>query len=166
MVSTKSHTYVSSTASAAGGCERKSITGNSDHVVRLEELAKSQVRLINSGLVSRSDELASARRRFQSLTGPSGIDLLKLQLMEGSVSCWRDKSSDRQQAVMSLRNLREGLQKLRMEGWRQRKVMRSRVSDTQYWRVVDEIRKKSSKTRSKENKCLRRKEQHLRRRDQ
>ena len=87
MVKTKSYTSSSSTASAAGGCERKSITSNSDYIVRLEELAKSQVRLIESGLVSRNDELASARRRFQSLTGPSGIDMLKHQLMEGSVSC-------------------------------------------------------------------------------
>ena len=81
--------YVHNTASAAGGCGRKTVTANSDHIARLEELAKSQGRLMDSNSVTRSDEVAAARRRYQYLTGPSGIDELKRTLKEGSENCWR-----------------------------------------------------------------------------
>ena len=56
--------YVRYTASAAGGCGRKSVTTTSDLIVRLEELAKFHGRLMDSNLVTRSDEVASARRRY------------------------------------------------------------------------------------------------------
>ena len=140
------------------------MTANSDHIVRLEELAKSQGRLMNSNSVTHSDEVASARRRYQFLTGPSGKEELKRKLKEGSVNCWRSRSLERQQAVLSIKSLEYGLQKLRKEGWRQRRVMRSRVGDTKYWRIVEEIRRRSVKVRSKEKKRLRRKEENIKRR--
>ena len=124
------------TASVAGGCGIKSVTTTSDLIVRIEELANSYGRLFASNLVTRSDEVASARRRCQFLTGPSGIAELKRTLKEGSVNCWRCISSERQQAVLSIRNLEYGLQKLRKEGWNKRKVLRSRVGDSKYWRIV------------------------------
>ena len=74
-----------------------------------------QRRLIDSGLASRSDGIALARRRFQFLIGPSGIDNLKKQLEEGTVTCWRDPTSDREQGKLSLDSLEKGLQKLRKE---------------------------------------------------
>ena len=85
------------TASVAGGCGIKSVTTTSDLIVRIEELAKSYGRLFASNLVTRSDEVALARRRYQFLTGPSGIAELKRTLKEGSVNCWRCTSSERQQ---------------------------------------------------------------------
>ena len=57
--------YVPDTASAAGGCGRKSVTTISDIIVRLEELTLCLGHLMDSGLVTRSDEVASARRRYQ-----------------------------------------------------------------------------------------------------
>ena len=92
------------------------MTTTSDLIVRIEELAKSYGRLFASNLVTRSDEVASARRRYQFLTGPSGIVELKRKLKEGAVNCWRCISSERQQAVLSINNLEYGLQKLRKEG--------------------------------------------------
>ena len=141
------------------------MTANSDHIARLEELAKSQGRLMDSNSVTRSDEVATARRRYQYITGPSGIDELKRTLMEGSENCWRSRSSERHQAVLTCKYLEEGLQKLRKEGWKQRRAMRSRVGDTKYWRIVEEIRRRAVKIRSKERKRLRRKEENIRRRE-
>ena len=89
---------------------------------------------------------------------------MKRKLKEGSVNCWRCISSERQQAVLSIKNLEYGLQKLRKEGWNQRKVLRSRVGDSKYWRIVREIRRRTVKVRSKENKRLRRKEDNIKRR--
>ena len=53
------------TASATEGWKSKVLTANRDQATRLEELANSQERLSALGLVSCSDEVASARRRFQ-----------------------------------------------------------------------------------------------------
>ena len=146
----KNKPTVTYTASAAGGWSSNTWASIRDHTVRLEELVKSQRRLMDSGLVSRSDEVASARRRFQFLTGPSGIEKLKEQLENGTVSCWRDESSDRDQSKLSLSNLEKGLQKVRCEDWRQAKEMRSIVGEVNYWRRVRQMRVRSRKTRSKE----------------
>lgn len=63
---------------------------------------------MDSSLVTRSDEVASVRRRYQFLFGPLGKEELKRKLKEGSVNCWRYLSSERQQAVMSIMCLEEG----------------------------------------------------------
>ena len=89
---------------------------------------------------------------------------MKRNFKEGSVNCWRCTSSERQQAVLSIKNLEYGLQKLRKEGWNQRKVLRSRVGDSKYWRIVRDIRIRSVKVRSKENRRLRRKEANIKKR--
>ena len=68
---------VSVIASAAGGQEVKLWITTRDHIVRLEVLILFQRKLLTQGLVSHSDEVASARRRFQYLTGPSEIESLK-----------------------------------------------------------------------------------------
>ena len=119
-------------AAAAGGWENKKWTSVRDHAVRLEVLIGFQRRLLTLGLVSHSDEVALARRRFQFLTGPSGIDWLKKELSKGSDICWRSSASDRNQARLSLRNLEGGVQKIREESWRQAKVRRSLVSETHF----------------------------------
>ena len=49
------------------------LTPARDHVVRLQELVQSYRRLLSKGIVMFSDEVASARRRLQFHTGPSGI---------------------------------------------------------------------------------------------
>ena len=158
---TQTNPTVTSTASAAGGWEIKIWTALRDHTVRLEVLIGSQRRLLTRGLVAHSDEIASARRRFQFLTGPSGIEWVKCELRKGTDICWRDPTSDRSQARLSLRNLEVGLQKVREESWKQAKVMRSLVSETYYRRMLLRSRMKSRKIRSMETKRLGRKEEYI-----
>ena len=85
------------------------LTPARDHVVRLQELVQSYRRLLSKGIVMFSDEVASARRRFQSLTGPSGINDTLERLRLGKEVCWRLRSSDREQGEMSLKILRWSL---------------------------------------------------------
>ena len=158
---TQTNPTVTSTASAAGGWEIKIWTALRDHTVRLEVLIGSQRRLLTRGLVAHSDEIASARRRFQFLTGPSGIEWVKCELRKETEICWRNPASDRSQARLSLRNLEVGLQKVREESWKQAKVMRSLVSETYYRRMLLRSRMKSRKIRSMETKRLGRKEEYI-----
>ena len=87
------------------------LTPARDHVVRLQELIKSYVRLLDQGIVNHSDEAASARRRYQFLTGPSGIWETLKEVSNWKDKCWRLRSSDREQGEMSLKILRDGLYK-------------------------------------------------------
>ena len=64
-------------SNAAGGWRSKIYTAVRIQVIRLEELVRFQDKLIASGLVARSDEVASARRRLQFLIGPSGIEAFR-----------------------------------------------------------------------------------------
>ena len=105
----KTKSLVRSTASAAGGWRSKALTVTRIHITRLEELVSFQRRLITSGLVAWSDKVASARRRLQYLTGPSGSDTFKDELRGGFVRCWRHRPSERQQAKLTLECLIEGL---------------------------------------------------------
>ena len=112
---TKQNSLVRYTASAAGGWRSKIYTAVRIQVTRLEELVRFQYKLIASGLVARSDEVASARRRLQFLTGPSGVEAFKNELRGGFVQCWRHRPSERQQAKLTLMSLMEGLSNLRKE---------------------------------------------------
>ena len=62
--------------------------------------------------MTRNDELASARRRFQHLTGQSGSDLLR---KDKEVKCLRDRFSEKKQAELSLKTLVLSLQRFRKE---------------------------------------------------
>ena len=54
--------------------------------VRSDELVRGQKRLVEVGLVDRRDELASARRRFNHLTGQTGFASMKRELLlDGSI---------------------------------------------------------------------------------
>ena len=66
------------------------LTPTRDHVVRLQELVKSYRRLIAQDLVNFSDEAASARRRFQFNTGPSGIGETLRNLSKSEELCRPD----------------------------------------------------------------------------
>ena len=91
----KPNPLVRYTASAAGGWRSKTLTAARIQATRLEELVGFQEKLIASGLVARSDEVASARRRLQFLTGPSGMEAFKNELRGGFVQCWRHRPSER-----------------------------------------------------------------------
>ena len=84
-----------------------------DHVVRLQELVQLYKRLMDQDLVMFSDEVASARRRYQFYTGPRGISETLRKLRSGEEMCWRLRASDRRQAELSLTQLMEGLKKNR-----------------------------------------------------
>ena len=112
--------------------ERK-LTSIREHVVRLQELVQSQKRLLSQGIVSHSDESASARRRFQFLTGPSCKEETMAELTLGVDKCWRHKPSDRRKSDMSLNLLKEGLSKASKLFLEVRLEERSRLSHLQYW---------------------------------
>ena len=85
---------MSSTAKGSGNTLRINLTTTHQHEVRTQELIKSQRRQMNLGLTSRSDESASARRRFKDLTGPTGIDCTFRDIRDGRVKYWRDNISE------------------------------------------------------------------------
>ena len=68
--------------------------------MRLAELLKHQRRLMDRGLVSKSDESTLARRRFKDLFRPSGIGLMTPWIALGEKKCWRDFLSEKQQATL------------------------------------------------------------------
>ena len=90
--------------------------------------------------------------------------MMKSELRNGSVECWRDPTSDKEQARLSLRCLEGGLKKLREESWRLNREMRSEMSKTCYLRIDRQIRKRTRKTRSVEKHRLSRKVFNIRRR--
>ena len=59
--------------SVAGGSMEEEIATTRDQSVRLQELVQFYTRLLSQGIISYSDEVTSARRGYQFLTGPSGI---------------------------------------------------------------------------------------------
>ena len=88
---------MSSTAKGAGNTLRINLTTTCQHEVRTQELIKSQRRPIDLGLAGRSDESASARRKFKDLTGPTGIYCTFRDIRDGRVKCWRDYISEKKQ---------------------------------------------------------------------
>ena len=161
----KAKSLVRSTASAAGGWRSKALTVTRIHLTRLEELVSFQRRLIASGLVARSDEVASARRRLQFLTGPSGLDTLKNELRGGFAQCWRHRSSERQQAKLTLNSLMEGLSNLRKESWRLLKEMKTKLRDPQIRLIERKIRTITRRIRILEKYRIRKKEANIQKTD-
>ena len=141
------------------------LTSTREHVVRLEELVQSHKRLLSQDLVKFSDEVASARRRFQSLTGPSGISDTKERLRLGKDVCWRLRSSDKEQGEMSLKILRDGLYKANKLFFNLRLEARDRLPYGQYWTMMEELGERSKHIRTKEKVKLHKKETYLKRRD-
>ena len=89
---------------------------------RLQCLVAFLERIHQQGLVSRTEEVASARRRFAYLVGPTSVRETKKWLLEkGNDFCWRDKPSEKRQARISMVNIKDGLDKARKESWRARK---------------------------------------------
>ena len=107
------------------------LTPARDQVVRLQDLVQSQGRLLTQGIVNHSDEAALAPRRYQFLTGPSGIWQTLKQVSSQEGKCWRHKPSDRRPAEMSLALLREGFGKANNDFLELRLEARSRVAYNQ-----------------------------------
>ena len=148
---TNQNSLVRYTASAAGGWRSKIYTAVRIQVTRLEELVRFQDKLVASGLVARSDEVASARRRLQFLTGPSGVEAFRSELRGGFVQCWRHRASERQQAKLTLASLMEGLSDLRKKVWKLSKEMKTKMSDPQYRLIERKIRVRTKRVRTLEN---------------
>ena len=74
--------HSSSTASGAGNSCGSRWTAARDQEVRMEELLHFLQALVDKGLVTRNDEMASARRTLQHLTGQSGKGSLRQDLKE------------------------------------------------------------------------------------
>ena len=126
------------------------LTSTRDQVVRLEELVQSHRRLLSQDLVKFSDEVASARRRFQSLTGPSGISETLEKIRLGKDLCWRLRSSDKEQGEMSLKILRDGLYKANKVFFNLRLEARDRLPHRQYWTLMESLGERSMHIRTKE----------------
>ena len=124
-----------------------------------------QKRLITSVLVAWSDEVALARRRLQYLTGPSGIDMFRNDIRGGFVQCWRHRSSERQQAKLTLDSLMEGLSNQRQEIWRLSKEMKTKMRDPQYRLIERKIRIKTRRIRTLERYRVSRREANIQKRD-
>ena len=117
LVSKLSNLYISTmdnTASGAGRTCGTEWTTVRQQEIRTEELVRHHRRLLELGLVERKDELASARRRFNHLTGQSGLDSMRRDLRDGR-KCWRDVTSDRKQAAITLDTVVGGLNQLRKD---------------------------------------------------
>ena len=95
----------------------------------MEELAKCLKKLQSLDLVTRSDEVALARRRYQHLVGLSSGGRKRVEKIE---SCWRDGVSERKQAEFTLKNVVLRLQRLRRECWVARVEARAKLSPHQY----------------------------------
>ena len=134
------------------------LTPARDHVVRLQELVQSYRRLLSKGIVMFSDEVASARRRLQFNTGPSGISETLKNLSKCEEMCWRHPPSDRRQAEMTLNQLREGLLKANRVFLELRLDARSRLNHAQYWTLMERIGERSKQVRSEELIRLQKKE--------
>ena len=92
-------THSSSTAFGAGSSCGKEWTAARDKEVKIEEVTKYLRKLQSLGLVTRSDESASARRRYKYLVGVSGSGRERFEQNDG---CWRDRVSEGQQARLTL----------------------------------------------------------------
>ena len=135
-------------------------------MVRLQELVQLYRRLKSQDLVIFSDEVASARRRFQFHTGPSGIDETLKNVSSSEGICWRHRSSDRRQAELSLAQLKEGLIVVENEFLKLRLEAKSSMTQSQYWTLMEKIGEKSKQVRSEESKRLQKKEMNLKNRSE
>ena len=98
-----------STASSAGNTEGREWTTSHILVIRLTELINLQYRLIKSDLASNLDEVASARRAMQRLMGPSGGQFFQKEDDRYGRKCWRHLVPTKEQAILTLHYLKEGL---------------------------------------------------------
>ena len=103
--------FVLNTAQEAGGPgwgERWAASREKE--VRLGLLVRHQRQLQREGLVARADEVASARRRYAELMGPTREEQMKEYLRRGDLTlCWRRRSDDSKQGSQTLGSLRRGL---------------------------------------------------------
>ena len=152
-----------STASGAGHTLGIEWAALCQRMVRIEELVKLQRRLLECGLAVRSDEDASARRRYKYFIGPSAIASSILRKSKEVNVCWRDVDSHKEQVKLMLRALTTSLSTLRKECWVARQEARLRLSLYQYWALVRKIRKSSKIVRTKEQLRLAKKEKWIRR---
>ena len=100
-----------STASIAGRTESKEWTACSVLEARLGMLVQHQEKLVRLGLLTNLDEVAAARRSWQRLMGPTGVNFFKIEQDRYGKKCWKHLLSGRDQALLSLRALKEGLVK-------------------------------------------------------
>ena len=133
-----------------------------DRLVRVEVLQKHQRDLMLSGLVNRSDEAATATRRFKDLVGPSGYGSTMERARKDGKICWRDGPSEQRQATLTLEMLSGSLPALRKEVWSARSEARSRLEPHQYWARVRSIRSTTARTRSMEKCRLKKRLEQLR----
>ena len=141
------HTHSSYTAKGAGSSCGRVWTAAWEQEVKVEELVKYLRKVQSLSLLTRSDELASARRRYQYLVGVSGSGTLKVEVTD---ECWRDMISERKQADLTFKNVVRSLQRLRRECWLARVEARARLSPYQYWSHVRRLRNTSKKVRTEE----------------
>ena len=81
------------------------------------------MRLRGKGIVGRTEEVAKARIRYQFLIGPTSCREFKERLSrERTGQCWRHKPSERRQAFILLKNLKERLSKVFKDVWKARKA--------------------------------------------
>ena len=120
----------SSTASGAGNSWGTDWTRVREQEVRTEELVRFLKNLAKAGLVTRSDEMASARRVYAHLNGLSGCGLMRTELAQG---CLRDRLSEKEQAELSLKTVTQSLKRIRRESWLARIEARTKLSPAQYW---------------------------------
>ena len=120
------------TASGAGRMAGIDWTALREQVVRLEALQSHLRDLMDSNLVSRSDESAAATRRYKYLVGPSGVSSVKELVRKEGDLCWRELTSEKQQASLTLSTLTRSLEKLRKKCWLARSEARSNLSPSQY----------------------------------
>ena len=111
---------MSSTTKGAGHTLRIDWATVRQHEMRMEEFIKHLRRLMDNGLVGKTDEVASARRRFKNLIGPSGIYLMLKEFSHGRKKCWRDPLSEQKQATIILEEVTRRLRDLRKECWNAR----------------------------------------------
>ena len=116
-----------STASGAGRTLGIEWAALCQRMVRIEELVKLQRRLLECGLAVRSDEDASARRRYKYLIGPSAIDSTILRKSREVNVCWKDANSQNEQVKLTLRALTSSLSNLRKECWVARQKARLKL---------------------------------------
>ena len=104
----------------------------------MEELVRFLRNLAEVGLVTRNDEMASAKRVYSHYNGLSGSGILRKDLSDG---CLRDKLSEKKQAELLLKIVTQSLKRIRKESWLARIEARTKLSPAQYWSKVRMIRK-------------------------
>ena len=128
-------------------------------------LVQHQEKLVRLGLLTNLDEVAAARRSWQRLMGPTGVNFFKIEQDRDGKKCWKHLLSGRDQALLSLRALKEGLVKAKERRFLAQSEAKLCMTERKYQSKKEGIKRKCDLVKHKESKRLSKKEMNIKRRN-